>query len=131
MQVIIYLPTQEVNGNMRARSGTAMRRVAAIRANRLSQRQHPFVAFVEVICGALLLGLFGAGAGASWSLAFGFGAGIGALCGGLGVFALGVVLVPLDARVGRAFSLVVVALAILAAEMGLGAIVWGVRVALT
>lgn len=107
-----------------------MRRVAAIRADRQSRRQHPFVAFVEVICGALLLGLFGAAAGATWSLALGFGSGIGALCGGLGVFALGIVLVPLDARAGKAFSLVIAALAILAAEMALGAIVWGIRVAL-
>ncbi len=75
-----------------------MRRVAAIRANRLSRQQHPFVTFAEVICGALLLGLFGAGAGAVWSLAVGFGADIGALCGGLGVFLLGLVLLPLDAR---------------------------------
>jgi len=66
---------------MRARSGAAMRRVAAIRANRLSRQQHPFVAFAEVIC-ALLLGLFGAGMGAIWSLALGFGVGIGALCAG-------------------------------------------------
>jgi hypothetical protein len=130
MQVIIHLPVEEVNGNMGARSGAAMRRVAAIRANRLSRPRHPFVAFAEAICAALLLGLFGAGAGASWSLAFGFGAGIGALCGGLGVFALGVVLVPLDARAGKAFPLVAVALVILAAEMALGAIVWGIRVAL-
>jgi hypothetical protein len=105
MQVIIHLLTKGVNGNMRARSGAAMRRVAAIRGNRLSRRQHPFVAFVEVICGALLLGLFGAGAGASWILAFGFGAGIGALCGGLGVSGLGLVSVPLDARAGITFSL--------------------------
>lgn len=112
---------------MGTRSGAAMRRVAAIRANRLCRQQHPFVTFAEVICGALLLGLFGAGAGAMWSLALGFGAGIGALCGGIGVFALGVALVPLDARAGKAFSLVMAALVILAVEMALGAVVWGIR----
>lgn len=62
-------------------------------------------------------------------LALGFGAGIGALCGGLGMFILGMVLVPLDARIGKAFSLGVAALAILAAEMAIGAIVWGIRTA--
>jgi hypothetical protein len=120
---------EEVNGNMRARSEAAMRRAAAITANRLSRQHPPFVTFVEVICGALLLGFFGAGAGGSWSLAFGFGAGIGALCGGLGVFVLGLVLVPLDARAGKAFSLVMAALVILTAEMALGAVAWGIRAA--
>jgi len=85
------------------------------------------VSFVEVICCALLLGLFGASAGAIWRLAFGFEAGIGARCGGLGVFALGIVLVPLDARAGKAFSLVIAALVLLTIEMALGAIVWGIR----
>jgi len=127
MQVIIHLPTEEVNGKMRARSGAAMRRVAAIRANRLSRQQHPFVAFVEVICGALLLGLFGAGVGAVWSLALGFSTGIGALCAGLVVFVLDLVLLPIDARLGKAFSLEMAALALLAGEMALGAIVWGIR----
>jgi hypothetical protein len=106
-----------------------MRRAAAIRANRLSRRQHAFVAIVEVICGALLLGLFGAAAGTTWSLALGFSPGIGALCGGLGVFAVGVALVPLDARAGKAFSLVIAALVLLAVEMALGAVVWGIRAA--
>jgi hypothetical protein len=80
-----------------------------------------------VVCGALLLGLFGSGAGAMWSLALGFGAGIGALCGGLGVFVPGLVLVPLDARVGRTFSLGLAALVLLTIEMALGAVVWGIR----
>jgi hypothetical protein len=83
-----------------------------------------------VVCGALLLGLFGSGAGAMWSLALGFGAGIGALCGGLGVFVLGLVLVPLDARAGKTFSLGIAALVILALQIALGAVVWGIRVAL-
>jgi len=85
---------------------------------------------IGVVCGALLLGLFGSGAGAIWSLALGFGAGIGALCGGLGVFVLGLVLVPLDARAGKTFSLGIAALVLLAIEMALGAIVWGIRAAL-
>jgi len=101
---------------MRARSGAAMRRVAAIRANRLSRQQHPFVAFVEVICGALLLGLFGAGVGAVWSLALGFSTGIGALCAGLVVFVLDLVLLPIDARFRKG---------ILARDGRLGATRWG------
>jgi hypothetical protein len=85
---------------------------------------------IGVGCGALLLGLFGSRAGALWSLALGFGAGIGALCGGVGVFVLGLVLVPLDARAGKTFSLGIAASVILAVEMALGAIVWGIRLAL-
>jgi hypothetical protein len=130
MQVIIHLLTEAVNSKMRARSGVALHRAAAIRAKRLSRRQKTFVAFVGMIFGALLLGLFGSGAGAMWSLALDFGAGIGALCGGLGVFVLGLVLVPLDARAGKTFSLGIAALVILALEMALGAVVWGIRVAL-
>jgi len=46
------------------------------------------------------------------------------------VFALGVVVVVLGARSGKAFWLAMAALAILALEMLQGAIVWGIRVAL-
>ncbi len=107
-----------------------MQRAAAIVAKRRFRRQTRFHAVVGVTSGAMLLGLFGAGVGAVWSIAVGFGADVGALCGGLGVFILGLVLVPLDARVGKAVSLVAAAMAILAIEMAIGAIVWGIRTAM-
>ncbi len=83
--------------------------------------------FMGLACDALLLGLFGGGAGAMWGLALGFGAGIGALCGGLVEFAFGLVLVPLDARLGGAFSWVMSALVFLTIVMFVGAVVWGIR----
>lgn len=107
-----------------------MERTAAIRAKRQSWRRHSLADLAEVVCCAIPIGVFGAGAGAVWSLAFGFGARAGALCGGLAVFALGVVVVVLGARSGKAFWLAMAALAILALEMVQGAIVWGIRVAL-
>jgi len=112
---------------MRARKQVVPRIVFPERTTRPSQRQGVFPTPAGVVCGALLLGLFGSGAGAMWSLALGFGAGIGALCGGLGVFVPGLVLVPLDARVGRTFSLGLAALVLLTIEMALGAVVWGIR----
>jgi hypothetical protein len=130
MQVIIDLLTEAVNSNMGARSKVALRNFFPKTVTRPSQRQRAPMTLIGVVCGALLLGLFGSGAGAIWSLALGFGAGIGALCGGLGVFALGLVLVPVNARVGTTFSLGVAALVVLAVEMALGAVVWGIRVAL-
>jgi len=112
---------------MRARNKVAQRKVLHKTATRPSQRQSVFATPAGAVGGALLLGLFGSGAGAMWSLALGFGAGIGAICGGLGVFSLGLVLVPLDARVGKTFSLGIAALVLLTIEMALGAVVWGTR----
>jgi hypothetical protein len=131
MQVIIYLLHEAVNGTTGARSRVALRMTLSRITARPSRWQRARTASTGVVCGALLLGLFGGGVGATWSLALGFGAGIGALCGGLGMFALGVVLVFLGARAGRAFPLVMVSLAILVLEMAQGAIVWGARVALS
>ena len=129
MQVSIYLLSEAVNSTMGARNKVALRIVFPKTATRSSQRQRGIMTLIGVICGALLLGLFGGGAGAIWSLALGFGADIGALCGGLGVFAFALVLVPLDARTGKAFSLGIAALVLLTIEMALGAIVLGIGAA--
>lgn len=94
-----------------------------------SRCQEAFLTLLGVVCGAALLGLVGSGAGAMWSLALGHGAAVGALCGGLIVFAQGLVLVPVNARLGTVFPLGATAIVILFLGMVVGAIVWGIRVA--
>ena len=86
--------------------------------------------FIGVICGALLLGLFGSAAGAAWSLALGFGIGVGALYGGIIVFVLALFLVPINSRMGTARSFGMMALVLLTLEMLVGLVVWGVRAAI-
>ncbi len=76
-----------------------------------------------------MLGLFGSAAGAAWSLALGFGAGVGAFYGGSIVFVLGLVLVPMNSRMGTARSMGMIALAVLTLEMLIGVVVWCVRAA--
>lgn len=103
-------------------------RIGAPKATtRLSGWQRAIAGLLEVVCGSALLALFGSGAGATWGLALGFGAGIGALCGGVGVFVLGLVLLPMDARVGQTLSLWIAALVLLIVEVVIGAVVWGIR----
>ena len=86
--------------------------------------------FSGVGCGALLLGLVGSGAGAMWSLALGRRAASGALWGGLILFLPGLVLVPINARLGKRSPFGVTAIVLLFLAMVMGAIVWGIRVAL-
>ena len=92
--------------------------------------QGAFFTLLGVVCGAALFGLVGSGAGAMWSLALGHGAAVGALCGGLILLALGLVLVPVNARLGTTFPLGMAAIVLLFLEMVMGAVVWGIRVAL-
>ena len=75
-------------------------------------------------CGALLLGMMGAWAGAMWSLAVGSGAGPGALYGGLGAFALGIVMIPLNNRIGTTLPLGCISVALLLFLMLLGTLFW-------
>ena len=86
--------------------------------------------FIGVICVALLLGLFGSAAGAACSLAVGFGAGVGALYGGIIVFALGLFLVPINSRIGTARSFGMMALVLFTLQILVGLVVWGVRTAI-
>jgi hypothetical protein len=75
-------------------------------------------------CGALFLGVMGGWAGAMWSLAIGSGAGPGALYGGLGAFALGIVMIPLNNRIGTTLPLGCISIALLLFLMLLGTLFW-------
>ncbi|MBM4431567.1 MAG: hypothetical protein FJ026_14660 [Chloroflexi bacterium] len=99
-------------------------------ARRLSRWRGALVTVTGITCGALLLGLFGSAAGAVWSLALGYGAGVGAVYGGSIVLVLGLVLVPVNARMRRELSLGLMALALLTLGMLLGVAVWCVRAAM-
>jgi len=79
---------------------------------------------LAVGCGALLLGMVGSGAGAMWSLALELGAGVGALYGGLTAFALGMVMIPLNNRIGTTLPLGCISVALLLFLMLLGALFW-------
>ena len=84
---------------------------------------------LAVGCGALLLGMVGSGAGAMWSLALELGAGVGALYGGLGAFALGMVMIPLNNRIGTTLPLGCISVGLLLFLMLLGALFWMVGAA--
>jgi hypothetical protein len=79
---------------------------------------------LAVGCGALLLGMVGSGAGAMWSLALEMGAGVGALYGGLVAFALGMVMIPLNNRIGTTLPLGCISVALLLFMMLLGSLFW-------
>jgi len=85
--------------------------------------------FLAVGCGALLLGMMGSGAGAMWSLALALGAGVGALYGGLVAFALGMVMIPLNNRIGTTLPLGCISVGLLLFLMLLGALFWMVGTA--
>jgi hypothetical protein len=107
-----------------------LRTVTGRTAKRPSRWRAALVTFIGVICGALLLGLFGSAAGAAWSLAVGFGAGVGALYGGIIIFVLGLFLVPINSRMGTTSSLGMMAVVLFTLEMLVGLVVWGVRAAI-
>ena len=80
-------------------------------------------------CGALILGVGGSGAGAMWSLALELGAGVGALYGGLVAFGLGVVMIPLNNRIGTTLPLGCISVGLLLFLALLGALFWMVGAA--
>ncbi len=84
---------------------------------------------LAVGCGALLLGMVGSGAGTMWSLALELGPGVGALYGGLVAFALGMVMIPLNNRIGTTLPLGCISVALLLFMMLLGALFWMVGTA--
>ena len=84
---------------------------------------------MAVGCGSLLLGMMGSGAGAMWSLALELGTGVGALYGGLVAFALGVIMIPLNNRIGTTLPLGCISVALLLFLMLLGALFWMVGTA--
>ena len=75
-------------------------------------------------CGALILGIIGGGAGAMWSLALARGALVGALYGGLVAFSLGIVMIPLNNRIGTTLPLGCISVGLLLFLMLLGALFW-------
>jgi hypothetical protein len=84
---------------------------------------------MAVGCGSLVLGMMGSGAGAMWSLALDMGAGVGALYGGLVAFGLGIVMIPLNNRMGTTIPLGFISMALLLFFMLLGALFWMVGTA--
>lgn len=87
------------------------------------------LSFVAVGCGALILGMVGSGAGAMWSLALDLGAGIGALYGGLVAFGLGMIMIPLNNRIGTTLPLGCISVGLLLFLAFLGALFWMVGIA--
>jgi hypothetical protein len=83
---------------------------------------------MAVGCGAFLLGIVGSGAGAMWSLALDKGL-IGALHGGLIAFGLGMVMIPLNNRIGTTLPLGCISVGLLLFMMLLGALFWMVGAA--
>ncbi len=81
-------------------------------------------------CGASFLGLLGSLAGVMWSLAIQHSPGIGALYGGLGVFAFGAVVIPLNSRIGTTLPLGLISVALLLLLTALGAAFWLIGLAL-
>ena len=73
--------------------------------------------------------MVGSGAGATWSLAIEKGAGVGALYGGLVAFALGMLMIPLNNRIGTTLPLGCISVALLLFLMLLGALFWMVGAA--
>ena len=84
---------------------------------------------VAVGCGAFLLGILGSWAGAMWSLALELGAGVGMLYGGIVAFGLGVVMIPLNNRIGTTLPLGCISVGLLLFLALLGALFWMVGVA--
>jgi hypothetical protein len=80
--------------------------------------------FVAVGCGACIMGIVGSGAGAMWSLALELGAGVGALYGWLVAFVLGIVLIPLNNRIGTTLPLGCISVGLLLFFMLLGTLFW-------
>lgn len=87
------------------------------------------LSFVAVGCGACILGMVGSGAGAMWSLALELGAGIGALYGGLVAFGLGMIMIPLNNRIGTTLPLGCISVGLLLFLAFLGALFWMVGIA--
>lgn len=84
---------------------------------------------MAVGCGACILGMVGSGAGAMWSLALELGAGIGALYGGLVAFGLGMIMIPLNNRIGTTLPLGCISVGLLLFLAFLGALFWMVGIA--
>jgi hypothetical protein len=84
---------------------------------------------VAVGCGAFVLAMLGGGAGAMWSLALDLGAGVGMLYGGLVAFGLGMVMIPLNNRIGTTLPLGCISVGLLLFLMLLGALFWMVGAA--
>jgi hypothetical protein len=84
---------------------------------------------LAVGCGAFLLGMLGGGAGAMWSLALDLGAGVGLLYGWVAAFTLGLVLIPLNNRIGTTLPLGCISVALLLFMALLGALFWMVGAA--
>jgi len=87
------------------------------------------LSFVAVGCGAFILGMLGGGAGAMWSLALELGAGVGALYGWLVAFVLGMVMIPLNNRIGTTLPLGCISVGLLLFLALLGALFWMVGAA--
>jgi len=68
--------------------------------------------------------LRGGGAGAMWSLALDLGPGVGMLYGGLVAFGLGMVMIPLNNRIGTTLPLGCISVGLLLFLMLLGALFW-------
>jgi len=68
--------------------------------------------------------MLGGGAGAMWSLALELGPGVGMLYGGLVAFGLGMVMIPLNNRIGTTLPLGCISVGLLLFLMLLGALFW-------
>lgn len=77
----------------------------------------------------MILGMVGGGAGAMWSMALELGAGIGALYGGLVAFGLGMIMIPLNNRIGTTLPLGCISVGLLLFLAFLGTLFWMVGIA--
>jgi len=84
---------------------------------------------VAVGCGAFLLGMLGSLAGSMWSLALEEGPFQGAMYGGLVAFGLGIVMIPLNNRIGTTLPLGCISIGLLLFLALLGALFWMVGAA--
>jgi hypothetical protein len=75
-------------------------------------------------CGAFLLGILGSTAGAMWSLALDEGFAVGAFYGGLAAFGLGMIMIPLNNRIGTTLPLGCISVALLLFLALLGFLFW-------
>ncbi len=80
-------------------------------------------------CGAFLLGILGSLSGAMWSLALQEGPFRGALYGGLAAFGLGMIMIPLNNRIGTTLPLGCISIALLLFLALLGLLFWMVGAA--
>lgn len=80
-------------------------------------------------CGAFVLGMLGGLAGAMWSLALDLGAGVGILYGWLVAFVLGIIMIPLNNRIGTTLPLGCISVGLLLFLALLGALFWMVGAA--